>query len=148
MLVSRIKKGEVSKNQSRPARTRKNFSVKSVFSKRFCGGACIRTTIFYMQRYNSQAYRGYVHATDEAITKCSYVTWSNKGERERESKVHRFRKNLAGMRNGWQQLITQPKEMVAVGRIVSSIRKEFSLETEIIGGDVLSPIKLFSRLFE
>lgn len=84
MLASRIKKGEVSKNQSRPARTRKNFSVKSVFSKRFCGGACIRTTIFYMQRYNSQAYRGYVHATDEAITKCSYVTWSNKEERERE----------------------------------------------------------------
>lgn len=102
MLVSRIKKGEVSKNQSRPARTRKNFSVKSVFSKRFCGGACIRTTIFYMQRYNSQAYRGYVHATDEAITKCSYVTGlTRERERERESKVHRFRKNLAGMRNGW-----------------------------------------------
>lgn len=37
-----------------------------------------------MQRYNSQVYRGYVHATDEAITKCSYVTWSNKGGRERE----------------------------------------------------------------
>lgn len=34
MLASRIKKGEVSRNQSR---TRKNFSVKSVFSKRFCG---------------------------------------------------------------------------------------------------------------
>lgn len=84
MLVSRIKEGEVSKNQSRPARTHKNFSVKSVFSKRFCGGACIQTTIFYMQRYNSQVYRGYVHATDEAITKCSYVTWSNKGGRERE----------------------------------------------------------------
>lgn len=156
MPVSRIKEGEVSKNQSpRPPRTRKNFSVKSVFSKRFCGGACIQTTIFYMQRYNSQVYRGYVHATDEAITKCSYVTCSNKRQRKKEGEREREREHSASFSKKFGR---NAKRLVVAdylaerdgdgGWIVSSVRKEFSLETEIIGGDVLSPIKLFPRLFE
>lgn len=65
--------------------------------------------------------------------------------------MHRFRKNFR--RNAKRLVVAdylaeRDGTVVAVGRIVSSVRKEFSLETEIIGGDVLSPIKLFSRLFE